>query len=130
MNTVILRTMTPFLMTLLLLSSLFLVVRGHNDPGGGFAGGLLAASAFAVHSLVHGVSASQRLLRIDSKKLIGAGLFAAGSSGLLSLAQGEPFLTARWWNHWGTPLVFDGGVYLVVVGVTLTIIFTLGEDQE
>ncbi|HUE72388.1 MAG TPA: Na+/H+ antiporter subunit B [Pirellulaceae bacterium] len=141
MSSLILRTATRFMLPLLLLFSVFLLFRGHNEPGGGFAGGLVAASAFALYALAFGVPSARQSLRVDPRSLIGTGLLAAVGSGLLSLVLGKPFLAHRdLWTivtlpgfgtlHLGTPLVFDAGVYLVVLGVTLTIILPLAEEQQ
>jgi multicomponent Na+:H+ antiporter subunit B len=127
-NTLIVRTSLPFLMALLLISSAFLLFRGHNEPGGGFSGGLIAAAAFSLYAIVHDVPSARRLIRIDPKMLTALGLLATASTGIVALVGGRPFLTASWNLPGGTPLIFDAGVYLVVLGVTLTIIFALKED--
>jgi multicomponent Na+:H+ antiporter subunit B len=136
MNSVILRTIARGLMPLLLLFSVFLFVRGHNQPGGGFAGGLVAAAAFALHSIAYSVAEARQALRIETRLLVGIGLLAALASGVLGLLAGRPFLTGLWGYvslpgverlDVGTPLLFDLGVYLAVMGVTLTIVFALEE---
>jgi multicomponent Na+:H+ antiporter subunit B len=134
MISLILRTATRFLITLLLLFSLFLLLRGHNDPGGGFVGGLVAAAAFALYTIAYDVTAARRALWFEPRTLIATGLLAAVGSGMAALAARRPFLTALWVKveladpvAVGTPLLFDTGVYLVVVGATLTIIFSLSE---
>jgi multicomponent Na+:H+ antiporter subunit B len=117
----------------------FLLLRGHNDPGGGFIGGLVAASAFTLYALAFGVPATREALLLDPRSLIGLGVTAALGSGCLALAGGKPLLDHR--KFWaradlpgvgsvevGTPLLFDLGVYLVVVGVALTIILPLAEE--
>ena len=137
MTSLILRTATRFLLPLLLLFSVFLMLRGHNEPGGGFVGGLVAAAAFALYTIAYGVEAARRLLRVDPHILIGAGLLLAAGSGLFSLFAGSPFLTGRWVEvnvpdvgkvGLGTPLLFDTGVYLVVMGITLMIVLSLAEE--
>jgi multisubunit Na+/H+ antiporter MnhB subunit len=115
-------------MALLILSSLFLLVRGHNEPGGGFAGGLVASGALALHVLVYGAGPSRRVLRVDPRDLIGIGLLVAVISAAASLIPGEPFMTGQWSGLFGTPIMFDVGVYAVVAGVTLTIISTMEES--
>lgn len=136
MNSIILRTAIRFLMPLLLLFSLFLLVRGHNQSGGGFAGGLVAAAAFALYSLSYNAAEARRVLRIPPALLIASGLFVAVSSGLISLLAGRPFLTGLWTYIFlpgigrmevGTPVLFDIGVYLLVFGITLTMVFSLEE---
>ncbi len=137
MISLILRTATRLLMALMLVFSLFLLLRGHNQPGGGFVGGLVASAAYALYSIAYDVQAARRALRVRPQTLIGAGLLVATGSGLWGLLSGHPYLTGRWATlrvspgselHLGTPLLFDVGVYLVVVGVTLTIILSLAEE--
>lgn len=137
MSSLILRTGARLLFPLLLLFSLFLLLRGHDAPGGGFSGGLVAAAAFVLFGVAYGVPATRQVLRVDPHALIGVGLLAALASGLPALVAGEPFMVGRWWEvalggigplALGTPLLFDVGVYLVVVGVTLLIILTLSEE--
>jgi len=136
MTSLILSTATRYLLPLLLLFSFFLLLRGHNDPGGGFAGGLVAAAAFALYAIAHGVAAARRVLPATPQTLIGGGLLVAVSSGLLPVLLGQPFMTGLWDKRsvpvigkLGTPLLFDLGVYLVVIGITLLIIFSLAEEE-
>jgi multicomponent Na+:H+ antiporter subunit B len=137
MSSLILRSATRFLVTLLLLFSLFLLLRGHNLPGGGFAGGLVAAAAFALFGIAFDVGTAREAMGIDPRTLIGIGLLLALGSGLPSMFLGQPFLTGQWGYvplpnghriEIGTPLLFDVGVYLAVIGMTLTILFTLSDE--
>ncbi len=137
MISLILRTATNFLLTIMLQFSIFLLIRGHNEPGGGFVAGLMAAGAFALYTIAYDVASTRQALRVDPRTLIATGLAIAGGSGLLSLLDGEPFLTGRWGHlqipylrrfDLGTPLLFDVGVYLTVLGVTLMIILSLAEE--
>jgi len=130
-SSLILRTATRVLMPLLLLFALFLLLRGHNDPGGGFVAGLVVAAAFALLGMAYGVANARRALLVEPSTLLGTGLLVALASGLPAVVKGQPFLTAQWTTGWiaiGTPLVFDIGVFLVVIGVVLTMTFTLAED--
>lgn len=136
MSTLILKTATRFLLPLLLLISLFILLRGHNQTGGGFVGGMFAAAAFALYAIAYGVPAAERVLWVESRLLIGAGLLAALVSGLPAVFQAAPFMSAAWTSvdvpelgplALGTPILFDVGVYLVVLGITLTIILALVE---
>lgn len=138
MNSLIMKTTARFLMPFLLLFSVFLFVRGHNEPGGGFTGGLVAAAAFALYSIAFGSREARRVLRVEPRHLIGAGLLAALSSGVVALINGQAFLTGLWGYirlpglgrvEIGTPALFDLGVYLVVMGVTLAFIFNLEEAE-
>ncbi len=96
MISIILRTATKFLITLLLLFSVFLLLRGHNEPGGGFIGGLVAASAYVLHAMAYNVASTLSALRVAPRTLIGVGLVTAAISGLLPLLFGRPFLTGLW----------------------------------
>ncbi len=140
-DSLILRTATRLLMPLLLLFSLFSLLRGHNEPGGGFIGGLLAAGSLCLYLLAHGPEATRRVLRIDPRTLIGGGLLAALGAGLAPLFLGQPFLTGLWAEQpvpgigkVSTVLLFDIGVYLVVAGTTLLMVLTLsdrgGREEE
>jgi multicomponent Na+:H+ antiporter subunit B len=136
MKSLILQTATKLLFPLLLLFSIFLFLRGHNDPGGGFIGGLVGAAAFALFAISSGTDKARKLLRINPTFMIGLGLFFAILSGVISVMAGTPFLTGQWVFpvvfgadlHLGSPILFDIGVYLVVVGFTLAVIFSLEEE--
>ena len=137
MKPLILPTAARLLLPLLLLFSVFLLLRGHNLPGGGFAAGLVAAAAFALYAIASDVPAARRALGVAPRALLGGGLLVALASGLLPVLGGRPFLTGLWGYlslpgigrvDVGTPLLFDVGVYLVVVGMTLTIVLSLAEE--
>ena len=137
MRSLILSTTARFLLPLLLLFSVSLLLRGHDEPGGGFSAGLVAATAFALYAFSSDPTVGgepQRLLRVEPRVLTGAGLLVAAGSGVAPLLVGRPFLAGLWARidapllgklHLGTPLLFDVGVYLVVSGITLTALFQL-----
>ena len=135
MTSPILHAATRLLMPLLLVYALFLLLRGHNAPGGGFVAGLVVAAAFVLYAIDSGVAASRRALMVDTSTLLSAGLLVALASGLPGMLAGRPFMSAVWSTVGvppaalvlGTPLVFDVGVFLTVIGVVLTIVFTLAE---
>jgi multicomponent Na+:H+ antiporter subunit B len=132
MTSTILQTATRLLMPLLLLFALFLLLRGHNQPGGGFIGGLVAAAAFCLFGLAFGVQRARQALLVRPLTLLGAGLLIALGSGVAASLRGQPFLTAVWATGdepIGTPALFDIGVYLVVSGVVLMMVFTLAEES-
>ena len=117
---------------LLLLFAIFLLFRGHNEPGGGFVGGLVAAAAFSLYAIAFGVRQARRALLLRPLTLIGSGLLIALISGLPAVVRGQPFLTAQWILGpvaIGTPALFDTGVFLVVMGVVLMMIFNLAEES-
>jgi multicomponent Na+:H+ antiporter subunit B len=135
MTSSILQTATRVLMPLLLLFAVFLLLRGHNEPGGGFVAGLVVAASFVLYSIAFGVEAARRALLVQPSMLLGSGLLVAVVSGLPGVLTDRPFMSAVWTTlalgsspiAVGTPLVFDVGVFLVVIGVVLTIVFTLAE---
>ena len=127
MNSLILQVSSRLILPVTLAYSVYLLWRGHNEPGGGFVGGLVAAAGFIVYALPRGRESLLRLLVIAPESIAGSGVLLALSSGLLSLLTGQPFLTHQWTLFSsgfavGTPLVFDLGVYLAVVGAVLTFV--------
>ena len=138
MRTVIFRTIAPYLTSLMVLFSVFVLLRGHNEPGGGFIGGLIAASAFAIYGIACGVAPVRRAIRFHPMSLSAFGLFIAAIAGLPSYSAGVPFLTGLWaFPHvfgvelaLSTPLVFDIGVYFVVVGSITSIALALEERDR
>ena len=135
MRSLILPIATRYLLPLLLLFSVFLLIRGHNEPGGGFIGGLVAAATFALYTIAYDVAQVRRILLLNPRTLIGVGLLTAVASGAIPLLVDKPFMTGLWSDQTvpvlgklGTPLLFDIGVYLTVIGVTLLIIFSLAEE--
>ncbi len=123
-------------MAILFMFSLFLLVRGHNLPGGGFTGGLVAASAFVLQALAYGHKNAAALIPCSPQLIIGSGLLVAVLSALLSTTQGLPFMTGVWGEtaypvigQLGTPFFFDLGVYLVVFGVIILIAFSLADTK-
>ncbi len=137
MYSVILSTASRYLLILLLLFSVFLLLRGHNEPGGGFVGGLVAAAACALYFIANGLEAARKIVFFDPLRIAALGLLLAAASALPSLLLGNPFMTAVWIDTGiaplgkvGTPLLFDLGVYFLVLGVTLTIIFSLAAEDR
>lgn len=138
MNSLILRTVSRFLVGLMLLFSIFLLLRGHNEPGGGFIGGLVAAAGIIVYGIADGPAAVRDILRVDPRAIAMVGLIAAIVAGLIAAFAGAPFLTGLWTFIGatpddkglaiGTPLLFDIGVYLVVVGGVLGMVIALEEE--
>lgn len=134
MNTLIFRTIAPLITVVMVAFSVFITLRGHNDPGGGFIGGLIAASAVAIYGIAVGPVAVRKALRVDPLGFAGIGVALAGLSGLLSLPYELPFLTGLWGSVGGvaisTPMVFDIGVYFTVFGTLSAIALALEDDSE
>jgi multicomponent Na+:H+ antiporter subunit B len=134
MNSLILREASRLLVGAMLMFSVFMLLRGHNEPGGGFIGGLSAAIAFSLYALAAGPEAVRAALRADPRILAMAGLGMAILAGLIALLESGPFLTGVWGEiagiKVGTPLLFDIGVYFAVVGAVLTIVLALKEQVD
>ncbi|MCZ7912797.1 Na(+)/H(+) antiporter subunit B [Agrobacterium leguminum] len=138
MNTLILRTVAPVVTSLMVLFSIFVLLRGHNEPGGGFIGGLIAVSALAIYGIAYGVTAVRRAIMFHPLSIAGAGLLLSMLSGLGSIAAGVPFMTGLWVypSLFGveiplsTVMSFDIGVYLVVVGAITSIALALEERES
>lgn len=135
LDTIILKTATNYLLPLLIIFSLFVLIRGHYLSGGGFVGGLIASIAFVLHSFAYNTQRTISLFRFRPMFLIPAGLSLSLFSGLLPTLISKPFMTSVWFMEsvdvigaFGSALLFDVGVYLVVVGVVLTILFTISES--
>ena len=133
MNTVILRETTRRLVPLILLFSVFLLLRGHEHPGGGFVGGLVASIALSLYAFVFGPQAARGILRVDPRAVGAVGLAVAIASGFVgSIGGAAPFLTGQWGTlaglKIGTPVMFDVGVYLVVIGVVMTFVIGIKEQ--
>jgi monovalent cation:proton antiporter len=134
----ILGTTARGMMPLLMLFSLHLLWRGHNEPGGGFIAGLMTAAALVLQYVAFSAEHVRRCVPLNYRVLIGVGLLFSLGMGLAALLYGSAFLEHRF-GHFHMPgfgevelataLVFDVGVYLVVVGVTLMIIATLGQEK-
>ncbi|MGY6559977.1 MAG: Na+/H+ antiporter subunit B [Nitritalea sp.] len=134
MKTLIFKTASGYLLPLLVLFSVFILLRGHYLPGGGFVGGLIASIAFVIHSFANGLEETKHLIKMHPGFLMPVGLLLAIAAGASPLFIGDSFMTGLWFDNpvpvigmVGSALFFDLGVYLVVIGVTLTIIFTISE---
>ncbi len=136
MKSAILQTATRYLLPILLLFSVFLLLRGHYYPGGGFVGGLVAAIAFVLHSFANGTKSTMQILRYKPISLIPIGLGISALSVVFPILLGLPPMTGLWFEQpipvigmIGSALFFDLGVYLVVIGVVLTILFTIALEE-
>lgn len=132
---VLLQTATRFLLQIMLLLSFLLVLRGHNYPGGGFIGALVATSAIALYTLAFGLKASG----FDrwSPRIIALGLICLLLTWIIPLGLHQPGLTGSWLTisvfgesiKLGTPLIFDFGVYFLIIGSLSWLIAEL-EDKH
>ncbi|RKQ37571.1 Na(+)/H(+) antiporter subunit B [Oceanobacillus halophilus] len=137
-NNLILRTTTSLIAFLLLGFSIYLFFAGHNAPGGGFIGGLMTTGAILLLYMSYGINTVTKMLPINYIKLIPIGLLVAVATGAGSFLFEVPFLSHSFgYFHFplfgevelATAMLFDLGVYLTVVGVMMTIILTVADDQ-
>jgi multicomponent Na+:H+ antiporter subunit B len=134
-DSIILRTVARLMLPLLLVLAVFMLIRGHNLPGGGFIGGLVAACAIILQLIAFGPTFAQRVLRVSYIGLAAFGVAVGAAAGLPALLMGDPFLSALWLpepvpgiGKVGTVLLFDIGVFLTVIGVTTQIALLLAEE--
>lgn len=131
----IMAVMSRPLLPLALVFSLFIFLRGHNEPGGGFIAGLVTGAALILQYMASGIRWAQGRLPLDYFYLMGGGVLIAGLTGAAAFIAGAPFLTSTF-GHWEIPglgelelasaMVFDLGVYAVVVGAVMLILANLG----
>lgn len=123
----------------LLIASLWLLLRGHNAPGGGFVGGLLAVSASAAWAIAFGADSARRRIPLGPTRLSVAGVMLSLASGLPALLVGKAYLTHLWWFvplgfaelPLSTVIAFDLGVYACVWGTVGGYCLALiGEREE
>lgn len=136
----LLRTAQRHLVPVIVVLSLIVLWRGHNLPGGGFIGGLVAAMAGVLVYLGEGREALRKALRVPPEYLLVGGLTVALVSALWGWLAGTAFFAAGWLPAvtvpllgkilLGTPLLFDVGVYLVVVGFSLTVLLSFERMEQ
>lgn len=131
---IILETFIRGLYPLMLIVSVWLLLRGHNAPGGGFIGALAAVAASAVYGIAFGAEAAMRKIPLGALRLAAVGVFLSIISGLPAWLPGLPFLTHLWTQSLGIPLstvlLFDLGVYLCVWGALSALLLALIESLE
>ncbi|GIT89673.1 Na(+)/H(+) antiporter subunit B [Jannaschia pagri] len=137
-SSLIVQAATRLLVGLLLLFSIWMLLRGHNEPGGGFIGGLVGSTGFILYAIAHGCRAAREALRIEPQTIAVLGLGIALAAGAFAYLAGEQLFTGQWLflgrteENYGVPLsnilVFDIGVYLVVMGSVLTLVLALEEE--
>ena len=138
-----LRITASWILPIALVVSLYIFLRGHNLPGGGFIAGLITALALIIQYMALGQDHAEQLLKAKSGRLyeiwIGTGLVIAGLTGLGAWFWGRPFLTSAHFYvsppilgemHLATAALFDVGVYITVVGATMLIISVLGDSRH
>ena len=132
-----LRLLDRILTPILLILALWLFLRGHNAPGGGFIAGLAAAAAFQLQILSRGDQYVRQRVGPFLQPMTGIGLAFTTIAALIGLAQGD-FFKGVWLFlpigpfelELGTPQLFDLGVFLVVVSVVVSYLLSLGHSRE
>lgn len=137
-NDVILQTITKVVVFIIFVFSVFILNAGHNEPGGGFIGALLTASGVLLLFLAFDMATIKRVVPINFSYVTAFGLLIAFITGFGSTFLDLPFLTHAFGHvnlpffgetEWATALIFDIGVFLTVIGASMTIILTIGEDR-
>lgn len=134
----ILQTATKLLVFIILTFSVYILFAGHHNPGGGFIGGLITASAIVLLYIAFDEPSVREIIRLDFKLIGTVGVLLAIGTATASIFFGQPFLTSATVQvtlpvigeiTLGSALLFDIGVYLTVIGTTLTIISSISKDE-
>lgn len=131
MKSLIFRTTSHMVSGLMMVFSVFMLLRGHHEAGGGFIGALIAVIGFGLLMLAESPAYVRQRLRFPPESVALTGIGLCVFSGLISLFAGLPFLTGIWIKDIlpvGTPLIFDLGVYLGVIGAVLSVLLNLDEE--
>jgi len=140
MNSIILRTAMHLIVPLVLVFSAYIALKGHNEPGGGFIGGLVASVILVLFHLCEGSQAIERMIPFHPRIILFTGLTMALATAIAPLLMGLPLLTSYINHHvpvaagaemeFASAMIFDIGVFLVVVGVSLGIITRFSQEVE
>lgn len=132
MQSIILKTATRLMVGLMLVFAVYLLLRGHHEPGGGFVAALVSGTAFALLAITEGPAQLRRAIRVRPSAISMTGLGVAAAAGFPALFTGKPYLTGIWWKSGaislGTPLIFDVGVFLAVLGAIVSLLLALEES--
>lgn len=136
MNNDVLKISSRPLKIIFITLSVLMLLRGHNQPGGGFIGGILLAAGFILYGMANGVDMLRKNIKFQPVSYILTGLFAAAFAALPGAWFKETFFEGIWLKidvinlKLGTPLLFDVGVYLTVFGVLMMIFSTIMEELK
>ncbi|MGI6514643.1 MAG: Na(+)/H(+) antiporter subunit B [Syntrophomonadaceae bacterium] len=137
-NDVILRTAAKAVVLIILAFSIHLFISGHHNPGGGFIGGLAFVAAIVLLFLVDDIEKVRNNIAVDFKVVTAIGILIAVSTGIVGMVDEKPFLDQVFgvanlpiFGETGlaTAVLFDVGVALTVIGASLTIIISIGDDR-
>lgn len=136
---VFLQTAAKILVFIIMTFSIYVLFAGHHNPGGGFIGGLITASALVLLYIAFDLQSVRGIIPIDFKNLAALGVIVAVLTGTVSFLFDVPFLTQAFtyvnlpWlgkTELASAVIFDLGVYMAVIGTTMTIITSIGEDDK
>jgi multicomponent K+:H+ antiporter subunit A len=128
-----------WLLPLTIVVSVYVFLRGHNAPGGGFVAGLITAVALLLRHIAHGVDGGATRRRPDYARITASGLLIAGATGVAAWGLGKPFLTSAHAEPvlpligalpLGSATLFDLGIYLAVVGTTMLMLGSLADAAD
>jgi len=138
-NNLVLQTITKVIVFLILLYAVDLFFAGHYTPGGGFIGGLMASGAIVLLLIAYDLKLVKKIFPVNFIYVTATGLLISTLTGMIAVLKNKPYLSHFFTKNAHLPLIgtttlhtaalFDLGVFLVVVGVTMTIIQTIGEDD-
>lgn len=135
---VYLQTATKILVFIIMTFSIYVLFAGHHNPGGGFIGGLITASALVLLYIAFDLQSVRDIIPVDFKKLAATGVLVSVLTGVVSLFLDVPFLSQTFKyvdlpflgkTELASATIFDFGVYMAVVGTTMTIITSISEDD-
>ncbi|MEM9418282.1 MAG: MnhB domain-containing protein [Planctomycetota bacterium] len=140
MSSILLRTALKIIFPLVLMFAAYTALKGHNAPGGGFIGGLMASVALLLYRMANGRNALVKLMPFHPRMLVSAGLGIALATAIAPLFFGKPILTSLVIDelhigfgqsiHFASAVFFDAGVLMVVVGVSVGMIQRLNEEID
>ena len=134
MRNIILEKIARLFLRVMAIFAILLLLRGHNKPGGGFIAGIIIATGFIMYGIVFGSAAIERILYFNTRKWMGVGLLLVLLAAIIPVFMGLSPLTGLWYIeklplvgelHLGTPLLFDTGIFIGVIGVILSIVITI-----
>ncbi|WP_010320701.1 hydrogen gas-evolving membrane-bound hydrogenase subunit E [Vibrio ordalii] len=132
-HSLIFATTAHIVTALMLMFSLYLLLRGHNDPGGGFIGALIAVIGFSLLLFAESPQYVRDRLHFSPLNIALFGILLSFMAGAMSVAVGLPFLTGLWWKEilpLGTPLLFDVGIYLAIIGGVMSMLLRVKEELD
>lgn len=132
-QSLIFTTTAHIVATLMLVFSVYLLLRGHNAPGGGFIGALIAVLGLSLLMLAESPRYVERRIHFSPFSLALFGVALSMFAGVMGLASGQAFLTGLWWKEIlpiGTPLIFDVGIYLAVIGGVMGMMLRVNEELD